>query len=147
MSTTTVNVGYPSQPPLAMITNRAASLDQIERWQSNALKSIAALGRLGNNWDGYGSPPPSEWARNWAAEVVLRTRLGNLAPPEFGPESGGVLQMDWWSGHIREIELHIEGRQRVVFVKVEGGQLGEEGWFHPSDGEALERLVTWLRRG
>jgi len=122
------------------------SVNATPKWQTDAIKKIASLGQLPRNWDGYGSPPPSEDVRQWAVDVALRTNLGSLQPPEFYPEPDGNLELDWRSGRNREIELHIESGQ-IEYLKVETGQPLDEGTFAPDDDNKLYELLTWLRNG
>src|SRR5947209_4193378 len=118
MITTAATTPYREYSSIAImaVVNRAASLVGMEKWQRDALKFLAELGKLPLNWDGYRSRLPTESVREWAAELVLRTNLGILPPPQFSPESDGALEIDWHSGHNREVEFHIEPGKPVSFL-------------------------------
>ena len=125
-----------------------ADVSTLEKWQLDAIRSVASLGQLPHNWDGYASRPPTEEVRSWAIKnLVLQTDLGILEPPQFAPESDGALQVDWRSGDNREIELHVESGLPIEFLKVEGGNPGEQGTFAAEDEDTLKALLTWLRGG
>ena len=136
--------------PLAIsnTTNESATINNLEKWQIDAIKSIASLGALPQNWDGYGSRPPTEEVRSWARDVALRTNLGILKPPKFSPESDGGIQVDWLSGHNRELELHFEdGAKTVTYLKIENQQPIDGGEIACGAAGALTGLLTWLQRG
>lgn len=120
-----------------------------EPWRTRSLLAISRLSELPANWDGYGSRPPTEQVRAWARNLILGTALGGLAQPEFGPESDGGLQIDWWSGKRRELEIHVHPDNRISFLKVEEGnpvQEGETSSFAAANNEVAD-LMEWLRNG
>jgi hypothetical protein len=132
---------------LAGTTGEARPLQELDRWQRQAIKRIVALGSLPSGWDGYGGMPPSEPVRKWAIGLVADIQLGNLGEPEFAPIARGGLEIDWWSGHKREIELHIEPNLEISYLKVEAGVPLSEGAVQPVGDSSIEQLMTWLRRG
>src|SRR6185312_7822827 len=81
-----VEVRYRSEPQgVSGHSNSTASLIEVLPWQRRALRAIAALGDLPNNWDGYGSRPPDRSVREWVSRLVLKADMGTLAEPEFSP--------------------------------------------------------------
>jgi hypothetical protein len=140
------NVPPPSRAASA-VTNRTAISEELHDWQLDAMKTIANLGRLPTGWDGYGSRAPVEAVRGWARGLVTRTYLGILPVPKFGPESDGGLEIDWESGHAREIEFHVQEGQPISYLKVEAGEPIEEGTLAFDDEDMPNELLTWLRRG
>lgn len=120
----------------------------LEPWQREALAKVEALGRLPHGWDGGNSPAPTEGVRAWAGNILLTANLAGIERPEFAPESGGGLQITWWSGRSRELELHIDSEHSATYLKVQNGDPAGEGSFAPGDPSAqLQPLFDWLRQG
>jgi hypothetical protein len=126
---------------------RAINLFGVESWQRTALKAIASLGQLPQGWDGNGSIAPTEKVRQWCSTFILLAEIGTLSEPEFGPESGGAIQISWWSGYARELELHIYDNGQITYLKVQDGAAVSEGEFAFDDHVTSMELYTWLRRG
>lgn len=133
--------------PISSRANRIEEAGKLENWQKRAFKQIVMLGKLPRGWDGGGSPPPTESVRDRAISLIIDVTLNTLSPPEFGPMSGGGLQIDWWSGLARELEIHISSNLELGFLKVEAGEPIAEGIISATPGPSLERLMNWLRRG
>jgi hypothetical protein len=136
-----------TQHESSVATTDIATSDKLDPWQVTAIKQIIVLKNLEPGWDGANGPPPGLVATKWAIKQVLGTRLGSLAAPEFGPKSGGGLQVDWWSGQNREIEFHVESNGIVSYLKVEAGEPVDEGHVAENGRTSVEKLMNWLRRG
>ena len=114
-------------------------------WQVDALRNVGELSELPHNWDGYGSPPPSEGACEAAARLISLMESFPLAAPEIGPASGGTLQMEWACNR-RELELHVLADQSVEYLRVVNGEPIEQGTVGISAPD-VARHVTWLLFG
>lgn len=125
--------------------NSSPPLGSLEQWQIDAIKRIISLTMLPNGWDGHGGPPPTEKVAGWAIQLIATTELYSLTPPEFSPESGGALQITWWSGFQRELEFHILNSGIIEVLRVDGNQM-LEGQFSMKDRERLQTEMNWLRR-
>ena len=80
-----------------------AEVNSALRW--GALGEIGALGRLGENWDGYGALPIDqitiENARNFIQRLSPRLPL-----PEISPNPNGTISMEWTSsGALAHLEF------------------------------------------
>jgi hypothetical protein len=139
-------IAVPQHESSVATTDKAAS-DKLDPWQVTAIKQIIALKNLEPGWDDANGPPPGQVATKWAIKQVLGMRLGSLATPEFGPKSGGGLQIDWWSGQNREIEFHVEPSGILTYLKVEAGEPIDEGRVTENGRLSVEELMNWLRRG
>lgn len=117
-------------------------VDGLSHWQIQALKGVLQTVHLPNNWDSYGSPPPSLVARNTAIELIMHFDFDDLPTPDVVPVVGGGIQFEWIVGQ-RELELEILPDGAVEFLKAEGGRPPEEGRLMAELGH-LGSLLAWL---
>ena len=115
----------------------------VNTWQIEGAKKILAFTNLSNNWDSYGSPPPTQDAATTAMELLTEVDIDYLVAPRVVPVSGGGLQLEWEVG-TRGLELEILSDGSVEYLKTEQGEPCEEGCI---DTIAEERsLLLWLLR-
>jgi len=135
--------------PIAIVTeaDTSAPLLEIEDWQRVAIKKIASLRSLEVGWDGSGSVAPTPQVCDWACKFILRQRRMSLRSPEFFPESGGALQINWFSGYRREIEIHVQPDGTCETLKIDAGKPTEEMNIPQSSVSDVDKLIDWLRRG
>src|SRR5262245_13563003 len=93
--------------PLVAQWNAVSALSGLNYWQEEALTELSRIARLPENWDGYGSPPLSQKAREQAADLI--DSLASNAPPSsphIAPVPGGGLQFEWdYLGRYMELEI------------------------------------------
>lgn len=123
----------------------------VSPWLMDMLPDIEELGDLQDNWDSYGSPPPSG---ELIANVVLLLHraerlLGcvewpSMPRPDVVPLPGGGVQLEW---HLPQKELELEFSEgdppSALKVDIESGE-EVESTFGLDDDEAVGSLLAWL---
>jgi len=112
-------------------------------WVDVTLHRIADLAYLKDNWDSYGSPPPSGSAMH--AAVSMLAKIGDidrfLPAPHVMPVSGGGVAVEW-SGGERELEVEFLPDGEAEFLTVVHGEPLNEGAL--DSAEALSERLRWL---
>jgi hypothetical protein len=112
-------------------------------WRSALLGKILGFRSLRQDWNSYGSSPPSESAIRQAVRFVAL--MENQDPrPRVLPVSGGGIQFEWSCG-TRELEVEVLENGNVEFLKVPDREsVGEEGNIGSLDRIEIEKLYSWL---
>ena len=119
--------------PLIFLTQR----------QTEALRQLGQITMLPENWDSYGSPPPTHHAVKVAVEMLTRVDLPDLTDERVVPVSGGGLQLEWRTAS-KEVELEILSDGSVEYLKLERGQPIGEGHITPVTPNQVQFLLAWL---
>jgi len=112
--------------------------------EDGSLQRLIDVLRLGPDWDGYGSPPPSEKAGE-AVLGVLRESATQARLPRFStrvfPIGGGGIQVEW---HLkgRDLEIAIDPDGSATYLAAEGDAMSEGEL--PLRGETIQKLLGWL---
>ncbi len=139
-------------PAVAELTNSAnvqwssvTSLWDADPWLFTALKKLAELARLPENWDGYGSRPVQLAAVEGTARLLAALASVSPPPPHFCPVPGGGVQLEWQVSS-RELELEVlpNGSMEFLVVDEEGEML--EGRLAPNRFDEMRTLIGWLKR-
>lgn len=101
-----------------------ATLSQSPPWLASALRAVTDLGRLGNDWDGYGSPPLAHESLKSAREVLGHVGDLDVPWPEVAPVTGGVF-FHWQLG-AREVEVEVLPNGTVDYLLCEGLEGADE---------------------
>lgn len=116
---------------------------QVSPWQEEAARKILGFKDLPENWDSYGSQPPTEIVRHKAIEFVL------MVPPEKPQPrilalSGGAIQLEWRKrGRGVQIEFLPDGS--IEYLLLEGGNpLGDGGVLPFTSPSVVSSLLKWL---
>ena len=128
---------------------RITPLSSEPSWHSDALQDIARLGRLQNNWDGYGSPPMEQAALRQAIVLLDAIRDYCLPAPEICPVSGGGIGIAWQL-YKRELEIEILPDGSAEFLMVEDEERERkttEGRLPPNPTATMQRLANWIING
>lgn len=115
-------------------------------WEIDAVKAVFRVAGLPVNWDGYGSPRPTNTAVNSAIALlgnIASTGFEDLPVPHVVPVSGGGIQFEWNIG-ARELEFAASPDGSLEFLKAEGGDPVGEGPLKPVPYSELRLLVGWL---
>jgi hypothetical protein len=120
------------------------------RWQLETIAAIKELTKLGDNWDGYGSPAIDGDVLVLAEHVMKQIREECIPTAHVGPESGGAVQIEWeLSG--RGLELHILRDLSIEYLRSTAGEPGDSGVLR---GQTIAEIVDgvrhqvhWLVRG
>ena len=112
-------------------------------WVDVTLHKIADLSHLLDDWDSYGSPPPSRTALKAALSMLAKVDDGQgfLDAPDVMPVSGGGVAIGWSSGS-REIEVEFLPNETAEFLTSVDGEPVSDGVL-PSV-ESLTDLLGWL---
>jgi len=120
---------------------KVVSLGQVASAAEDTIRSVQTLINLQPNWDGYGSPPPSERAAAIAFRLISEIKENLRNPAHVCPVGGGGIQLEW---HVGDKDLEIEiGFDGSVEYLAAAGDRTQEGEL-PMDGGALEHLITWI---
>jgi hypothetical protein len=113
----------------------------LNEWQTQAQKGLFRLKRLGKNWDGEGSLPPSTLAIDSTSELLVSIPFEDLPVPFVSPTSVGGVQLEW-AQNGRELEIEILPDGLMEFLTVVNGDPQNEG---PITREQVPSLARWLR--
>ncbi len=113
-------------------------------WELGPLKTLMELRSLPRNWDGAGSPPPTNAALN--ESVRLLRVIGDIGHdavpvPHVVPLTHGGVQFEWMSGN-RELEIAVFANGAIEFVTAEDGDPQLEGSL--SSFDQMRSLFMWL---
>ncbi len=118
-------------------------LTGLSQTQIQGLKKLAEVATLPQNWDSYGSPPPTQVSVEVAKILIKAIDCENLPPLRIVPVPGGGLQLEWNVG-TRELELEILHDGSVEYLKSDRGEPLEEGRLVPINLDEVQTLLTWL---
>lgn len=119
------------------------SLTGLSQLQIQGIKRLITVRKLPENWDSYGSPPPTESAFAVGIRLLTAIDFDELPAPRIIPVSGGGVQLEWDVG-IRELELEIMSDGSIKYLKVERGEPLDEQEIVILDLARVRSLVTWL---
>ena len=106
----------PPAPRYQPLRDSDASIDtddttEMPPWLMDVLPRLAELAALQENWDSYGSPPPSPKLIGEALAIVQRaerllgySQASPMPTPSIVPLSGGGIQIEWQTP-VQELEL------------------------------------------
>jgi hypothetical protein len=114
-----------------------------------ALRRLADLAGLPEDWDSYGASPPSARAISTAYNLLfaLEDRFGpsigeQLQPYAVAPLASGGVQLQW-RGLQREIEVDIDPTGRLGYLLIEGESAART--FSEADDVVLPTLLLIVK--
>ena len=115
-----------------------------------ALNDLEQLGALGQNWDGLGSDPPTECAREAARSLLqlVSDRFWPTAGPSIEPFTVGALPgsgvlLDWRAdGTSLEVDIGPRGELGYLFVDQRSGDRRAEEADAVPQATILDRLAV-----
>ncbi len=120
-------------------------------WYQAFVAQLQNLAKLNSDWDGEGSPAPSEAVLNSAAGFVeaLIHRLPNVTEPFLRPTPDGGLLLAWQAADREGIEIEFQKPDVVTFVYqkndyFDGGIIFYDGTPSQDDDERLMRYLKKL---
>lgn len=133
---------------VASSIDRVTLLADAGPWLVNTLRAITGLAGLGDNWDGYGSPPIRPAALESARRLVSAIEMEDLPTPSVGPVSGGGIGIVWRMS-VRELQLEIlpDGSAEFLVAAVDpmtGNETTQEGRLSLPYTDQVRHLVGWL---
>lgn len=108
-------------------------------WLRDALAAIERLAMYRQDWDSYGSAPPSPESLAKARELTLYFAVKGLPGPEIRAVSGGGIQLEWRPG-TAELELMILPEGRVFYLALSQGGASFEGELTDAPRQGAVRL-------
>lgn len=112
----------------------------------DSFKTLFSYRQLPENWDSYGSPPPTDDAINSAQFILYQTSsTKGTEVPYLRPLSGAGIQISW-RGENRELELAILKDGKVDFLQCEDDDVVEERQAVPLIQilSELEAYIDWI---
>ena len=116
----------------------------LNRKRIQALKSLLELGKLAENWDSYGSPPPTEYAMAAGCKFIVNYLRDEDPMPWVSPVSGGGIQLSW-KQQTHEVNLDILPDGRMEYLKSSGSDLIEVNEKFSLDGLKVQSMLDWVR--
>lgn len=123
--------------------SRVVLVSDYGQWQIRTIKRICELLSLPENWDSYGSPPPTPVAVTGAIQLIKGINLDSFLSPRVVPVAGGGVQLEW-SCREREVEIEIDDEGSVEYLKTERGRPIEESQIGLADLTGIRSLLMWL---
>lgn len=119
-------------------------------WYQSFVGQLQNLAKLNSNWDGEGSPAPSEAVLNSAAGFVeaIIHHLPTVTEPYLRPTPDGGLLLAWQAADREGVEIEFQKPEVVTFVYqkdnyFDGGIIFYDG--KPSQDDD-ERLMRYLKK-
>lgn len=121
----------------------AISAYGLNRSVIDSLKTIFGFKQLTQNWDSYGSPPPTRESINSASGIIKSVSTHEeLSYPHIMAVSGGGIQISWEKNN-RELDLVILHSGEVEFLQSEGDDVIGEGEVDQID-QNFRDLANWV---
>lgn len=149
--TATTNVSYSAMKRAALLGelhNYVLPLDELRDWQIDAMRRIAVLRGLPQNWNSYGSVPVSAESIEQAAGVVARQIFPEtLGAPRIFPVAGGGVQLTW-NVEDREVQLEVNAERGCELVLLRNDDaVAETSERRALTSLPLARVIQWLAIG
>jgi len=111
--------------------------------QAEAMRRLGEIANLPQDWDSYGSRPPTSAAVEIVMDLLSKIDNFNLPSTRVVPVSGGGVQLEWNVAE-RGLRLEISGEGSAEYLQMEAGQPVKEGEITDSSGDAIRTLLLWL---
>ena len=121
-------------------------LDSLSPNQAEAMRTLGELANLPQNWDGYGSPPPTRAALRLVMDVLLCIDDRSLPSARVVPVSSGGIQLEWRVSP-RELQLEISGDGSAQYLQLENGLPLREEEMASLTMDRARSLAIWLIPG
>ncbi len=122
----------------------AVSIFNLNRKKIEALQTVLELANLPENWDSYGSPPPTKHAVDVGCIFVVDYLSDEDPMPLIIPVSGGGIQLTW-KNQANELNLDILPDGGMEYLKSSGSHLIEDGTKLSLDWLKVQSLLDWVR--
>ncbi len=109
----------------------------------NQIEAIQALGEISNlpqNWDSYGSPPPTGVVIGLVIDVLTKIDDPRLPTARVVPTSGGGVQLEWRIG-LRGFQLEVLGEDSAEYLKLDDNRPPDEGPISPTDYDRIRSIL------
>jgi hypothetical protein len=134
-SSITVNIGGRAQ------WSKVIQARTLSRWQKQGIETLKSVLSLPENWDSYGSPPPTKNAEQTAMAILTEIDIEFFIAPCVVPVSRGGIQLEWELG-TRRLELEILDDGSAEYLQIDGNEPKGEGPVYTLD--EIRPLFLWL---
>jgi len=111
--------------------------------QIEAMRALNEITKLSQNWDSYGSPPPTILVIDLAIDVLTKIDHPSLPAASVVPTSGGGVQLEWSIGSRRfQLEILVDGS--AEYLKIDETGPVEEGSLIPTDYDKIRSILLGL---
>jgi len=124
-------------------SDRVLFLGDLSPNQAEAMRRLGEIVNLPQNWDSYGSPPPTSTAIEIVMDLLLTIDNPSLPAPRVVPVSGGGLQLEW-NVSPRELQLEISGEGIAQCLQIEDRRPVREEEISHLTSDRIRSLLTWL---
>jgi hypothetical protein len=128
------------------IGNVAFPRSELQEWQVGAIRKLAALRNLSNNWNSYGSVPVPSAVIDAAMDLVAERGIPDAGVPRVAPISGGGLQLSWERG-VREFDIELSSDLTCSVLVTQGDVTLLEAPAVQIGPEAFGRMLRWVEQG
>ena len=113
-------------------------------WQTSIAEKISSYRSLPQNWNSYGSLPPSAIARQKAIWFITALLDEKQPRPRVTPVSGGGIQFEWSFGERQvEIEFLHDGTIECLLADSKTDDETTGVFDKPSQAD-IARVLSWL---
>jgi hypothetical protein len=131
----------PVNEALDMQWSEVVSVASLGQMQKHVMRELFSKKKLPPNWDGYGSPPPSEQLIDRAAHLMRSIDLEGFSDVCVIALPGGGVQVECEKGS-RQVQISFFPDETIEFLKLEDGTAVEEGVV--MSYSQLSGLKNWL---
>ena len=120
------------------------SIFNLDRRRIQVLKALLELGNLPEDWDSYGSPPPTEYAMDAGCGFIANYLSDEDPMPSVSPVSGGGIQLSW-KKQANELNLDILPDGRMEYLKSSGSDVVGDDENFSLDLVRIQSMLDWVR--
>lgn len=135
---------FVSAGPSSQWRQASGSIPLYGSWHVNAIREIFQVAGVANDWDSYGSQPPTSKAVDRAIDLVtymVASGLEELIPiPGMYPVSGGGIRLEWQANE-KELAIEVLPDGFVEFFQAKDNQALAEGGLIR---DRIPALLEWL---
>ncbi len=124
------------------LSREEVPLDVLTPKQAEAMRRLGELAKLPENWDGYGSLPPTQIAIELVMDLLLNIDDRHLPAARVVPVSDGGVQLEWRTAD-RELHLEVAGDGTGQYLQMQDGQPQKEDEVTPRI-DYVRPLLAWL---
>jgi len=122
------------------LTRHDVPLLLLSQNQIEAIRALGEISKLPQNWDSYGSRPPTGLAIDLVIGVLTKIDDPRLQAARVVPTSGGGVQLEWNNGS-QGFQLEVLGEGSAEYLRLDDNRPTEEGSISPTDYDRIRSLL------